>query len=196
MIADLVPVMRTNSTQNIPQDPNNPNPVPTNPNVRREPNQTPTAVPKTTAAAKIEVLHLEPDERLFMLSLAGAVGKSPRRLKRFVNTYRILKGSIDALEREKFVINGGKGGEYRSAMILLAMVTGAPQAAMGIFEHLSDPIDSTSFEDLSKDTRKDPVDGPYITAAFDVFKAAGLKDDELKNWAPQIARFSFRAGRV
>ena len=138
---------------------------------------------------------MEPDERLFMLSLAGAVGKSPRRLKRFVNTYRILKGSIDALEREKFVVDGGKRGEYRSAMILRAMVTGAPQTAMGIFEHLCDPNDSTSFEQLTEAPRKDLADGPYITAACEVFKAAGLKVEELRNWVPQIARFSFRAGR-
>src|SRR6185369_509083 len=60
----------------------------------------PAIVGPAVSRTKAEALVIEPAERAFILSLAGAVGKSPRRLKRFVNTYRILKGSIDALERE------------------------------------------------------------------------------------------------
>ena len=54
-----------------------------------------------------------------MLGLAGAVGKSPRRLKRFVNTDRLLKASLDGLQRETFVVLGGRQGEYLAAMALL-----------------------------------------------------------------------------
>jgi hypothetical protein len=66
--------------------------------------------PTAVTSPKAEPLLIEAEERSYMLCLADAVGKSPRRLKRFVNTYRILKGSIDALARESFVVHGGQRG--------------------------------------------------------------------------------------
>lgn len=201
LIADLIPVVEIPVVELAPAAPNKPASagpasaasVPNAP-VGGGSSQAPAA--RAAEAKKTEMLHLQAEERLFMLSLAGAVGKSPRRLKRFVNTYQIFKGSIDALARETFVLEQGKTGDYRSAMTLLAMVTGAPRTAMEIFENLCDPNNSESFETLSEKQRKDIQDGPYITAAYDVFKAAGIKDSELKNWAPHVARFSFRAGRI
>jgi hypothetical protein len=59
----------------------------------------PAIVGPAVSRTKAEALVIEPAERAFILSLAGAVGKSPRRLKRFVNTYRILKGSTRSSAR-------------------------------------------------------------------------------------------------
>jgi len=142
-----------------------------------------------------------------MLKLAGAVGKSPRRLKRFVNSYRILKASCDALEMEEFVIGDGESGTYPSAMMLLAVTTGAPQSAIDFLRAVADPNRVASIEDIDK-----LVDGlsigseveaeaEYLRAGLQVYKERKQTVDEaaireLRYWAPRVARFSFRSGRA
>lgn len=137
----------------------------------------PPAPPPPGAAA----LDIAPLEREYMLELAGAVGKSPRRLKRFVNSYRILKASCDALEREEFVVGDGKAGKYRTAMMLLAVATGAPQSAIEFLRAVADPTRLATIENL--DALVDGLDGnggpaggddpgerAYIRAGLAVFK--------------------------
>ncbi len=147
-------------------------------------------------------LRIEASERDFMLGLAGAVGKSPRRLKRFVNTYRILKASLDGLEAEDFVVDGGKAGQYRAAMCLLAMLTGAPRLSIKVLRELQQLRDDTelkALEDTLEVLGDDPEVG-YLRAGLNAYRgafqpAAEPKVDELRYWAPQVARFSFRSGR-
>lgn len=145
-------------------------------------------------------LVIEPDERMFMLQLAGAVGKSPRRLKRFVNTYRILKASLDGLQQETFVLKNGSDGEYRAAMVLLAMITGAPRSSLGMLEFLANCAETSPVADLEAQINKsaDPGEAKYIQAALTAYKnaQANAKLGVLRNWAPEVARFSFRSGRT
>ena len=56
---------------------------------------------EATNGQRPEAFKIQPLERFFMLELAGSVGRSPRRLKRFVNTYRMLKAASTPLERER-----------------------------------------------------------------------------------------------
>lgn len=145
-------------------------------------------------------LVIEPEERLFLLQLAGAVGKSPRRLKRFVNTYRILKASLDNLQRESFVLKKGSDGEYRAAMALLAMITGAPRGSLEMLDFLSNCADDASLSDLENQIKKtiDPAEAKYVQAALRVYQGAvpNANVSVLRNWAPQVSRFSFRSGRA
>lgn len=149
-----------------------------------------------------ETLVVEAEERSFMLRLAGAVGKSPRRLKRFVNTYRILKASIDALEREVFVIDDGHKGEYRAAMTLLALVAGAPRSALEILQQLSRQKDDDQLGTFEEYVRAldDPGEAQYTEAAFNAYRVASGTEPpslrDLRHWGPKVARFSFRSGRT
>jgi hypothetical protein len=151
------------------------------------------------SGANARPLVIEPEERSFMLQLAGAVGKSPRRLKRFVNTYRILKASLDNPQQETFVVKGGSQGEYRAAMTLLAIVTAAPRTSLGMLEFLASPgaTDLVAFENHIT-TTQDQSESRYAQAALQAYRAAdpGAGLDLLQVWAPQVARFSFRSGRV
>jgi hypothetical protein len=151
------------------------------------------------SGANARPLVIEPEERRFMLQLAGAVGKSPRRLKRFVNTYRILKASLDNPQQETFVVKGGSQGEYRAAMTLLAIVTAAPRTSLGMLEFLAGPgtTDLVAFEDHIA-SAKDRSESRYAQAALQAYRAAepGADLGLLRVWAPQVARFSFRSGRV
>jgi len=162
---------------------------------------------KTTAAPsppKAESLRIELEERLFMLDLAGAVGKSPRRLKRFVNTYRILKASNNALEMETFVLDHGAKGEYRAAMMLLALVTGAPRSALGTLSLLEKCNDDDSLADFSQKTlgsgSVDADEAPYVQSALDAYIEHNHRETDqlrdLRYWGPRAARFGFRSGRM
>jgi hypothetical protein len=150
-------------------------------------------------SANAEPLLIEAEERSFMLSLAEAVGKSPRRLKRFVNTYRIFKGSIDALARETFVIDSGKSGEYRAAMTLLALVTGAPRSSLKLLQGLAEQSED---EPLATLLSKVPTlvardEASYVQAALQAYQATAspaLTIGELRHWTPHVTRFSFRSG--
>lgn len=144
-----------------------------------------------------ELLDIAAEERNYMLRLAGAVGKSPRRLKRFVNTYRILKASIDALERETFVLDHGAKGEYRTAMTLLALVTGAPRSSLDMLRFLDTHRDEDAFQ-LFDDYLRSLIyanEAKYVQSALTAYRTtqpANLR--ELRHWAPLVARFSFRSG--
>jgi hypothetical protein len=145
-------------------------------------------------------LVIEPEERMFMLQLAGAVGKSPRRLKRFLNTYRILKASLDRLQQETFVLNKGGEGEYRAAMVLLAMITGAPRSSLRMLEFLANCVETSPLADLEAHINQsaDPAEAKYIQAALTAYKNAQPNANlgVLRSWAPEVARFSFRSGRT
>jgi hypothetical protein len=177
--------------------------APSAPSPQKE-TQTPAAggAPPVIEPVKVESLVLEPGERTFLLSLSGAVGKSPRRLKRFVNTYRILKASIDALARETFVTDQGVSGEYRAAMALLALVTGAPRTALEVMAFLSGCSDEDSVEVLEKSLLGLTAfaEEQYAQEALVAYRKAyggnppPLRD--LRRWGPPVARFSFRSGRT
>ncbi len=148
-----------------------------------------------------KALNMEPLERDFLLRLAGAVGKSPRRLKRFVNTYRVLKASLDGNQLETFVVARGEHGEYRAAMTLLAIVTGAPGGWLALLDRLEPyaPVEPlTSLVDVVE-LMPDLGERSYAKSALATYAAACAPATatvaELQRWAPSVARFSFRAGR-
>ena len=152
-------------------------------------------------APKAQPLLIEAEERNYMLSLADAVGKSPRRLKRFVNTYRIFKGSIDALSRETFVLEGGARGDYRAAMTLLALITGAPRTSLALLRTLAAQPDTALFTDFERCVEEDVFceERVHVEAAMRAYRTAcnnpTLRVSELKRWLPEVTRFSFRSGR-
>jgi len=152
------------------------------------------------AGTNAQSLIIEPDERNFMLRLAGAVGKSPRRLKRFVNTYRIMKASLDKLQQETFVVKGGSQGEYRAAMTLLAIVTGAPRSSLRMLEFLASCDESAELSAFETHVKQSPdvAEATYAEAALEAYRLAepGATVKTLREWAPQVSRFSFRSGRA
>jgi hypothetical protein len=139
-----------------------------------------------------ELLSIQRGERAFMLSLAPALSRSPRRLKRFVNTYLILRASLAPDERETFVLDGGASGNYREAMVLLAMLTSAPRAWTRALNALDSPAPPQSVGDLRKIALTEPAPGEYqyVEALFDAYGSNG-SIEELRTMAPKVARFSF-----
>ena len=202
MIADLLPRPREQAVV-VTSDPAGGAPAvgETAPMQGQTRNQTAALVGPTVSRTKAEALVIEPAERAFLLSLAGAVGKSPRRLKRFVNTYRILKGSIDALERETFVLDHGNAGEYRAAATLLALITGAPDSCLALMPELAQRTDDQKLQEFVVQAQPlvAPNEAVYADAALGAYTSAvndpELKVRDLRHWMPQVMRFSFRSGR-
>ena len=159
------------------------------------------AISQTEGLEPAEMLKVEFEEREFMLKLAGAIGKSPRRLKRFVNTYRILKAACTPLERKGFVLDSGRNGEYKAAMTLLAISTGAPPLAPKIFSALLEKRDDDNVSDFIGWLCKSS-DGADVDDAADALKIYSsqqtepAKLKELRYWAVRVSRFSFRSGRL
>jgi hypothetical protein len=86
-------------------------------------------------AASAAALRLDDAERQFMLRMAKVVSGSPRRLKRFVNSYRILKAGCSPAELERF--RTAHDPPHRAILALLAIATGAPRASGFVFRLLA-----------------------------------------------------------
>lgn len=165
-----------------------------------------TAAPEVTPE-DLEILELE---RAYMLGLAGAVGRSPRRLKRFVNAYRIIKAACSPLDRKTFLVDEGRSGEYRAAMALLAITTGAPGLANMVLSRLWHEEPDTPLDDFLAELAP-LIDGEAwreecrcLLAALRHYADAvaaepgapksALTIKDLRGWSPDVARFTFRSG--
>lgn len=92
--------------------------------------------------------------------LARVVGRSPRTVKRFINTYRLLKamlvhqlGDADAGSESGGVeaVSRQIRRDHLPIMILLAIQVGQPEVAVRLFDRIDDALadnDQQSFEDV------------------------------------------------
>jgi hypothetical protein len=76
-------------------------------------------------------LELEPEEAAFIVSLAPLVG-TPRVAKRLLNVYRLLRASAVGRAR----LADPSTGDYRVALLLLALVVGQPELADAVLDAL------------------------------------------------------------
>lgn len=142
-------------------------------------------------------------ERRNLISLAAAVGISPRRAKRFANLYRLLKASLSPNERRNFLLENGREGSFSTAMALLAATTGTPIAARRLMAALDENSDvrrpvkdqlEAILEQIDVPAAEQPAwrsihlalpQRPYVSSDL----------AELRFWATRIQRFSFDLGQ-
>ena len=99
----------------------------------------PAAHGETTSLAEVidqnpEHLRIEKWEREFMKKLFELI-PSPRAGKRFINIYRLLRASVEDSERTVF-IGDSQSGDYKSALMLLGILTAYPTEATEILKAL------------------------------------------------------------
>jgi KAP-like P-loop domain-containing protein len=107
---------------------------------------------------RMEKLFFHPWEAEYMAKLAPFTGQSPRRAKRFVNVYRLIKAGL--ADHEDGVVLGDTltALGYQAMLAQLAIVTGAPKTAWLYFAALpqsdkhGETLD-TFIERLSQDPR-------------------------------------------
>jgi hypothetical protein len=159
--------------------------------------------PPAAHQVPVETLTLSAGERRNLISLAAAVGISPRRAKRFANLYRLLKASLSPSERRNFLLENGRDGSFSTAMALLAATTGTPIAAKRLIAALDENSDARRpvqdqleaiLEQLEVPAAEQLAWGsiqlalpqrPYISSDL----------TELRFWATRIQRFSFDLGQ-
>ncbi len=151
----------------------------------------PTDEPKQT---QDESFTLEDDEIQFMKKLSPYIGTSPRRVKRFVNTYRIIKAGIKNDDLEEFLKNNNGVSQFQAVIVQLAIIVGAPHIAPFYFEALKDSKDFDSYKTrLNKiQKREDPHNTFPWELIEDALKESGIEDTELlSDWAGWVMRYSF-----
>jgi hypothetical protein len=135
-----------------------------------------------------ESLEIEPLELECMDELAPLLGRSPRALKRYVNTYRLIKvRAVDplALHRDDPPI-----APYRAILFLLALCTGAPYAAAAFLDAAlaSDP---NRVADLlgGEGEERGRIDAWLADPASARWRNVAAVD--LRPWAGEVVRFTF-----
>jgi len=166
-----------------------------------------TSTPVTIETQRIEIpeaplpepVPIEPHEWEFIKKL-GPMIPTPRGAKRFVNVYRLLRASMEPGRRSGFVES-----EYKAAQMLLALVMGHPEAASEIVGRLIHDEPSGGWWDFVEKFRPGSGDlalaeetGRDLFKDVDAIKAElpALTCEELRGWAPDVARYSFRSGRI
>jgi hypothetical protein len=157
------------------------------------------AAPPVEPRAVAEALVLGHREREQLLTMAGAIGASPRRAKRFANLYRLLKASLSPAERRGFALDGGRAGSYTAALFLLALSTGAPRATAALIAPLLSPPGESPGDYLetglaAAEASAPPEEIATVRAAGAMLRAvadqAGLAKD-MHFWASRVTRFNF-----
>jgi hypothetical protein len=145
-------------------------------------------------------LILKDFELEYIQELAPCIGRSPRRLKRFVNIYRLLRASIrPGADAVSFIGTRESPGEHRVALVLLAVLTGAPTLAPEIMKILREAPTIASITNLREQiaTRLQGCDAAELEAAIRAFEFLTTKTrhenlQHLQKWEPVLARYSFR----
>jgi hypothetical protein len=145
-------------------------------------------------ARQAQRLELGREERRFLeRNLAPWLTSSPRRLKRLVNVYRIIKASLPGTAAATFTTKG----YHREVLVLLTLVTMAPHAAPIVFDlmdRLSEKAPLSEFETSLSRTWTLPM--PERATALGALGLLARQDDEidvdrLKGWTDVCARYSF-----
>ena len=143
-----------------------------------------------------EALRLTQKERDFMLQFLPLVG-TPRAVKRFLNTYQLLRVSVDDVET--FLDDQA----YEPVLILLALVTGTAPVTDKMIDELRS-MAQTDFSRFLIDSQTEQQ--PDEQGRFDTWKPIASACADLPNstltpevidaWLPKVARYSFHPVEV
>jgi len=145
--------------------------------------------------SKIEIASIELD---YMRALAAYVGPSPRRVKRLVNAYRLLKARLSDAQLRAFLtdrsIEGGglRSGPYQLVIGLLVIGTGVPVSASQILTELAelDPKDELDVVITAFRERNHPDWNTAARVLETLMRTQKAKDvSEIRGWARSVGRF-------
>lgn len=165
-------------------------PSPWSPPPRRHPAE-PAAVagsaprePRRTLPAKL--LSTTPAEAAAMAVVAPLVGATPRTVKRFVNTYRLLKARVD--HPADFDDERDGIGDHEVVAFLLAVVTGRPEEAAPLLSALSIAAEGCLIEAVEDAEPAPAAIGRWLASQP---RYANAPRYRFAAWGPEVARFSF-----
>ena len=135
-------------------------------------------------------LRITPEEAQFVDRVAPLLSDKPRALKRFVNTYRLLKASLPDIDRETFV-SDSPSSPHKICISQLAFFTGQPRLAPTLVSLLSTPQPASTTlatwieaQDVTKRRRLEP--------ALRLFPDNNLMSLEtFRSWLPDTSKYLF-----
>jgi hypothetical protein len=139
-------------------------------------------------------------ELQYLDQLAGLLGGNPRSLKRFVNTYRLVKTALSDVELAVFlqslriIESEGRGATYspyRICMAQLAVLCTQRSRALSLVRHADEATDKSSFKDwLAQFDTIDPDLAKKFRTAFSE-DIEGIDVNTFKLWLERTRRYSF-----
>jgi hypothetical protein len=147
-----------------------------------------------------ESLELRPAEIRFMEELAPIVGRTPRAVKRYINTYRLIKATVRDVRR--FVVDDDPLSPHRIVMLLLAVETGLRSVAGPLLDAILDAAEDDPYAKTFRDALETATGGAENDEAERLEAWLANEDGEwehapvgvLAEWADDVARFSFASG--
>jgi hypothetical protein len=148
----------------------------------------------TPDPTKVDVSSVELD---YMRALAAYVGSSPRRVKRLVNAYRLIKARLSDAQLAAFVDREAQTGKARSAPYqivigLLVIGTGSQAASSAILGALGELDPRTKADEVVTQFRE--RNDPEWTTAAQVIETVMRTQDrtdvsDLRGWARKVGRY-------
>lgn len=156
--------------------------------------RTPAPSPADATAVKVSISGVELD---YMRALAAYVGPSPRRVKRLVNAYRLIKARLSDAQLDTFVSRPSddgraRSGPYQIVLGLLVIGTGAQATSTAIMTELGAWDPTATYEDVVRAFRA-RHDHDWTVAAQvieTIMRTQRARDvSELRGWARKVGRF-------
>lgn len=181
-----------------------------NPQAAATPTSGPTQVPSASTAqasptqttekltSVAEPLKIEPWERDYMKKLYCLI-PSPRAGKRFINIYRMIRSTVPGERWQAFVGDAKQDGDYRQALLLLAILTGYPREAAEIMRRLIERVHNETWWEFIDGLNATGGDWSELHLKLQSLRSliADIEGcDVFLRYAPLVARYSFQAGRV
>lgn len=159
--------------------------------IRRQMNE------RTAAKRKIENVEITIGEQRFIRQLASYLGHSPRRIKRFANTYRLLKSGLTRQESLLFAVDDTSNDDYRIVLVFLAIITGAPSLAPLIFSKAFTLREHFDVKKLIKEAGLDESSAGLFEATnakgvLALLKEVNVTTKKIETWVPRVMRYAFR----
>jgi KAP family P-loop domain len=146
-------------------------------------------------AETIEPDHITASELQYLDQLAELLSGNPRSLKRFVNTYRLVKTALSDVELAQFLkslpVNGKNYSPYRICMAQLAVLCTQRRRALPLVRHADQTIENANLKDWLAKFETDDAD---LARCFGTALSADLEAMDLntfKLWLERTRRYSF-----
>jgi hypothetical protein len=151
-------------------------------------------------AASIDPDIISVEELEYLDQLAGLLDGNPRSLKRFVNTYRLVKTALPDVELAVFLLPLKMAGQppegsevyspYRICMAQLAVLCTQRKRALALVQHIDSKTENTSLTQwLTEFDKTDRNLAVCFRTALSKDRAVDL--DTFKRWLERTRRYSF-----
>ena len=149
------------------------------------------------AERQVENVEITKSEQKFINQVACYLGNSPRRIKRYANTYRLLKSGLTHREARLFTASGESQDNYKIVLVFLAVVTGAPTLAPRIFSKAFSLREKFDVDTLIQESGLNDVttvtnEAINAKGALELLGDLKITQVEIDTWVPRVMRYAFR----